>query len=95
MTGSGWRTIRLGAVAELAGEIGSYIHPGPNISSLGRVRHQRIEPGNNLLVAPAENDVFAGRANLQFLYPGLGGLQVSNDLKPFEIHGVCLLQNIE
>jgi len=32
---------------------------------------------------------------LEFLDLGLGGLQVSNDFNPFEIHDAYLLQNVE
>jgi hypothetical protein len=55
----------------------------------------RGEPANNLVGAPAKDNVFAGRAGLQFLDPGLGGLQIPNYFNPREIYGVCLLQNIE
>jgi hypothetical protein len=47
-------------VAGCTGHIGKYTHPKPNISSLSRARHQRVEPGNNLMGAPAKDDVFAG-----------------------------------
>jgi hypothetical protein len=43
----------------------------------------------------ARNDAFARRTCLYFLDPRRGGLQVSNGVSPFKIHGVCLLRNVE
>ena len=64
-------------------------------SALSRARNPRVESANNLLGALAKDDIFAGRTRLEFLDPGFGGLQVSNDFNPFEIHDVYLLQNVE
>jgi len=51
-------------VAGCAGRIGQYTNPMPNILSLSRARHQRVEPANNLLGLLAKDDVFTGRACL-------------------------------
>lgn len=64
-------------------------------SGLSSARHPRIEPANNLMGSLAKDYVFAGRVCLQFLDPGLGGLQVSNDFNPFKIRAVYLLKNVE
>jgi hypothetical protein len=85
----------IGDVAKSTGHSGKYANPRPNISSLSRALLSRVEQANNLLGALAKDDVFAGRMCLQFLDPGLGGLQVSNDFNPCEIHGTYLLQNVE
>lgn len=69
--------------------------PVPTISNFCRARRRRVEPANNLVGSLAKDDVFAGRACLQFLDPSLCGLQVSNDFNPFEIRAVYLLEDIE
>jgi hypothetical protein len=56
--------IQLGDVAGCTGHIGKDTNPRPKISSLSRTRYQGVEPGNNLLGALAEDDVFAGRTRL-------------------------------
>jgi hypothetical protein len=72
----------------LSGHIAGSANPRPSISRLSRGRHGGADPGNNLLCTLAKDDVFAARTRLQFLDPGLGGLQVLNDFKPSEIHEV-------
>jgi hypothetical protein len=59
-----------------------------------RARRLRVEPANNLLGKGIKGYVFARGTCLQFLDPGLGGLQVSNDFNPFEIHDAYPLQDI-
>jgi hypothetical protein len=68
MTGNGEcvppAMIQLGGVAGCTGHIGKDTNPRPIISRLSRTRYQRVELGNNLLGALAEDDVFAGRMRL-------------------------------
>src|SRR5208282_5876129 len=66
-----------------------------DISSLSRSLRQRVEPADNFLGALAEDDVFSGRTRLEFLDPGLSGMQVLNDFNPFETYDASLLQNVE
>jgi hypothetical protein len=68
---------------------------GEGSRNSGGVGTPGSEPANNLVGAPAKDNVFAGRAGLQFLDPGLGGLQIPDDFNPSETHGVRLFQNIE
>jgi hypothetical protein len=56
--------IQLGDVAGCTGHIGKDTNPRPIISRLSRTRNQRVELGNDLLGALAEDDVFAGRMRL-------------------------------
>jgi hypothetical protein len=88
LTGCRWRMIRLGGIGGCTGHIGGSANPRPKISRLSRARHGGVDPGNNLLLALANDDVFAARTRLQLLDPALGGLQVLNDFKPSEIHEV-------
>jgi hypothetical protein len=56
-----WRMIRLGGVADVPATSKSTPIPGQEVSSLSRARHQRVEPGDNLLSALAKTTYSPGQ----------------------------------
>lgn len=95
LTGCERRMIRLGWLPDVLSTSEGTQILYQTFSSLSSARHQGIEPANNLMGSLAKDYVFTGRVCLQFLDPGLGGLQVSNDFNPFKIRAVYLLKNVE